>query len=495
MQWFTERRGTMATISVDVRRQIDTIDKNIYGGFIEHLGRCIYDGIYEPRSPLSDERGFRKDVMKAIRRLSPPNIRWPGGNFVSGYHWMDGIGPKEKRPKRMELAWHTVESNQFGTDGFIEYCRAVNTEPHICINMGSGTMDEARDWVEYCNGREDTYHANLRRKNGHPEPYNVKYWGLGNEISGGWQIGCKQAEEYARAALEFAKVMKWTDPSIKLIACGSCQQIPAEMEWNRIVVEKLIDIADYLSIHMYVNNREDKYYEYMGTSEHIEKYIRAVRGIIDGAVYHSRRNKKMMISFDEWNATYSFGRDHPLHERYTLEDALVVAMFLNSFIRHADVIKMANIAQLVNVIPPIYTSPDDMLLQTIFYPLELFACENGAISLDALCESEKFESQRYGKVQYLDVSASYDPQKKRISVNVINKHLTDNIPVIIENGHADLADTGALFLITGEDIKTVNNFDAKENVKTQKRDITIPANTFTIELPPHSVSMIQLTLR
>ncbi len=246
----------MSTIAVDIRRRIDGINKNIYGGFIEHLGRCIYGGIYEPGSPLSDEKGFRKDVIEAIKRLNVTNLRWPGGNFVSGYHWMDGIGPKEKRPKKMELAWHTVETNQFGTDEYIEFCRTINTEPHICINMGSGTMDEARDWVEYCNGKEDTYFANLRRQNGHPEPYDVKYWGLGNEISGHWQIGAKSAEEYATMALEFAKVMKWTDGSIQLIACGSCQQIPAEMEWNRIVVQKLIDIADYLSIHMYVSNYE-----------------------------------------------------------------------------------------------------------------------------------------------------------------------------------------------------------------------------------------------
>ena len=271
----------MATITIDIRRRIDTIDPNIYGNFIEHLGRCIYGGIYEPTSTLSDERGFRMDVMRAVQQLKVPVLRWPGGNFVSGYHWMDGIGPKEKRERKMELAWHTVETNQFGTDEFIEYCRAVNTEPFICVNMGNGTMDEAQNWVEYCNGTEDTYYANLRRQNGYDEPHNVKYWGLGNEVSGHWQIGHKEPEEYANAALEFAKVMKWMDKNIELIACGSCMQNTGDMNFNRIVVEKLTDIADYLSIHMYVNNREDNYYEYMGTSEHIEKYIRTVRGIIE----------------------------------------------------------------------------------------------------------------------------------------------------------------------------------------------------------------------
>ncbi len=485
----------MSKILVDIRRQIDDIDRNIYGGFLEHLGRCIYGGVYESGSPLSDERGFRKDVMEAIKRLKVPNIRYPGGNFVSGYHWIDGVGPKEKRPKKMELAWHTIESNQFGTDEFMEYCKAVDSEPFMCVNMGSGTMDEARDWLEYCNGNEDTYFANMRRQNGHAEPYNVKYWGLGNEVSGGWQIGAKDANDYATKALEFAKVMKWTDRNIELMACGSCQQIPAEMEWNRIVVEKLADIAKYLSIHMYVSNHDNNYYEYMGTSEHIEKYIRAVRGIIDGAVYHSHHGRKMKIAFDEWNATYSPGRDSSLHERYTLEDALVVAMFLNSFIRHADVVKMANIAQLVNIIPPIYTNPEGMFLQTIYYPYELYSTQNGAIALDAHCESKKFETRRYGNVPYLDVSATFDPTLRRISINIINRHETDIIPVTIENGYSELLDKGKMFVINGDHVQAINDFADKDRVKTEVQDISVPDNTFVIELPPHSVSMVQVIVK
>ncbi len=483
----------MAIVSVDVRRQIDTINPNIYGNFIEHLGRCIYGGIYDEGSPLADERGFRRDVLEAIKSLKVPNVRWPGGNFVSGYHWMDGIGPKEKRPRKMELAWHTVESNRFGTDEFIEFCREVRTEPFICVNMGNGTMDEAQNWVEYCNGTQDTYYANLRRQNGYDAPYNVKYWGLGNEVSGHWQIGHKEPEEYAALALEFAKVIKWADKSIQLIACGSCQQNAYDMTWNRIVVEKLTDIADYLSIHMYVDNRADKYYEYMGTSEHIEKYIRAVRGIIDGAVYHTRGGEKLEIAFDEWNATYSFDHNHPLHERYTLEDALVVGMFLNAFLRHADVIKLANMAQLVNIIPPIFTSPDGLFLQAIFYPLQLHTCENGTIALDAYSDSDCFETERYGKVPYLDVSASYHPDLGRMSINLINRHRTDALPVEIENQHGVLKESGLVFEISGEDPKVINDF-GKENVKFTKREIVVSSNPFTVTLPPHSISMVQVYL-
>jgi len=483
----------MALITIDVRRRIDEISPLIYGSFIEHLGRCIYGGVYDPDSPLADEMGFRRDVIEAAKRLKVTILRWPGGNFASGYHWMDGIGPKEERPKRMNLAWKTVETNQFGTDEFIQFCRLIGAEPYICVNMGSGTMDEAQAWVEYCNVAGDTYYASLRKKYGHEEPYNVKFWGLGNEISGNWQIGHKEAEEYAEMALEFAKVMKWTDPSIKLVACGSCMQNAYDMNWNRVVVEKLTGICDYIAIHMYVNNREDNYYEYMATSERIERYIQAVRGIIDWGVYH-HNGKKMKIAFDEWNATFSFPHGHPKHERYTLEDALVVAMFLNAFIRNADYVKIANMAQLVNVIPAIVTKPDDMFLQTIFFPMELYANENGRIALDVYWECESFESKEFGEVPYLDVSASYDPDSGHITLNVVNRHLTDPIPVKIENQYGRLISAGMAFEITGEDVKVTNDFDEKDNVRTVKKPVAIPGNEFVYEFPPHSITTLKLAL-
>ncbi|MGI9123036.1 MAG: alpha-N-arabinofuranosidase, partial [Rubrobacter sp.] len=210
----------MARIKIDPDRRIGELDRRVFGGFIEHLGRCIYGGVFDEGSSLSDDRGYRRDVLEAARGLRIPILRWPGGNFVSGYHWTDGIGPREERPRKTELAWFSEESNRFGTDEFIEYCRLMGAEPYICVNMGTGTMDEAQAWVEYCNGTGDTYWANLRRRNGHEEPYNVKYWGLGNEMYGEWQIGALSAEDYVRKAREFAKVMRWTDPSIELVGCG-----------------------------------------------------------------------------------------------------------------------------------------------------------------------------------------------------------------------------------------------------------------------------------
>lgn len=485
----------MATISVDTRRTIARIDPLIYGNFIEHLGRCIYGGVYDPGSPLADERGFRKDVIEHARRLRVTNVRWPGGNFVSGYHWMDGVGPKEKRPKRMELAWHTVEPNQFGTDEFIEWCCAIPTEPFICVNMGSGTMDEAQAWVEYCNGKEDTYYANLRRENGHLEPYNVKLWGLGNEISGNWQIGHKSAERYAADALEFAKVMKWTDPSIKLIACGSCMQTAADMTWNRIVIETLADICDYLSIHMYVNNDEDNYANYMGTTAHIERYIGAVRGLIAGATYHKEGARRMKISFDEYNAWPGGEKLEPHLPVYTLEDALVVAMFLNSFIRNADIVTLANMAQLVNVLPPIIARPDGLLLQSIFFPLELIANYNGTVALDAWVECETFESERHGKVAYLDVSASHDPRKGLLTLNVINRDKDNIAPVRVEVGPGSYADRALLWHVTGDGPKAQNTFEEPRNVGVVQLTREAGGQEVTIDLPPCSVTVMRVPVK
>jgi len=485
----------MSIVAVDIRRRIGPINPHIYGNFIEHLGRCIYGGIYEPGSPLADARGFRRDVLEAVKRLRVPILRWPGGNFVSGYHWTDGIGPKETRPRRMELAWHTVETNQFGTDEFIAYCREVGTEPYICVNMGSGTMDEAAAWVEYCNGTQDTYWANKRRENGNPKPFAVKYWGLGNEVSGTWQIGHKDADTYVAEAIEFAKVMKWTDPSVKLIACGSCMTTTADMEWNRKVIEGLKPHAEYLGIHMYVSNRRHTYEQYMGTTHHIERYIRAVRGLIDAATYAAPdtfpEERRMSIAFDEWNATYSPDAQVP-HERYTLEDALVVAMFLNAFLRHADAITMANMAQLVNVIPPIFTSPDDMFFQTIFYPLELYTLHNGTHALDAYVECPTVPAGEYGKVPVLDVSSSYSPETGMASVNLINRHRTEAVPLALECQHGRFNGEGTLYEITGEDVRVYNDFARKDAVTTTTRPVRGEGKVMNVALSPHSVTMVRV---
>jgi alpha-N-arabinofuranosidase len=239
---------------VNLNYPIGDLSPLVFSHFIEHMHRCMYGGVYEENSPLSDSRGIRQDVFRAAQKLRMGNLRWPGGNFVSGYHWEDGIGPKESRPARMELAWHGIETNQFGTDEFIQYCRELGTEPYICVNLGTGSLDEARNWVEYCNGTSNTYYANLRRKNGHPEPYGVKYWGLGNEMYGPWQQSTRSAQEYADYAREAGKLMKWVDPTIQLVGCGR----DGISEWDWTVLQTLAPIIDYYSIHIYTGS--DDYY-------------------------------------------------------------------------------------------------------------------------------------------------------------------------------------------------------------------------------------------
>jgi alpha-N-arabinofuranosidase len=255
-----------ATLKIDLERRLGTIDPNIYGNFIEHLGRCIYTGIYDEGSPLADADGNRKDVLEAARRLHVTQLRWPGGNFGSGYHWQDGIGSRDARPARYDLAWFERESNRFGTDEFISTCRKLGAAPYICVNVGTGNLDEASSWVEYCNRQGGTYFSDLRKKNGHPEPYGVKYWGIGNEIYGDWQIGHENVADSAKMGLQFAKVMKWQDPSIKLVACGT-----GDPSWDRPVLESLVNHVDYISAHHYsVTDELKDYYEILGSVAQME---------------------------------------------------------------------------------------------------------------------------------------------------------------------------------------------------------------------------------
>src|SRR5437867_1955338 len=371
-----------ARVKIDTERVIGEIDPKIYGNFIEHLGRCIDGGVFEEKSPLSDASGFRRDVLDAAKKLNVTQLRWPGGNFSSNYHWMDGIGPRDKRPPRLEMAWGTIESNRFGTHEYLDYTEKLGTEPYICVNLGTGTWVEAQQWVEYVNGSQDTEMTRLRKANGRPNPWKVTYWGLGNEMDGPWQMGHRTADDYGKFALEAAKLMKLTDPTIKLIAAGSSNFANGIdwVGWNRTVLEYLRPQIDYLAIHMYVGNRDNDYPEFLTSSVDLSERIKTTEATINASMAMSGlpRDKKIHIAWDEWNVWYRArgaqqrGRNI-LEERYNLEDALVVSTFLNSFINNAHIVKIANMAQLVNVIAPIFTNDQGMFLQTIYHTLQLFA--------------------------------------------------------------------------------------------------------------------------
>src|SRR5688572_28602268 len=430
-----------ARIKIDIERTIGEVNKHIYGNFVEHLGRCVYGGIFDTVSSLSDKKGFRTDVMGAVKELRPSIIRYPGGNFVSNYNWLDGVGAKHERIPRLELAWYTLETNQFGTNEFIEYAKAIGAEPYFCVNMGTGTIEEARRWVEYCNVKEGPYYAGLRAKHGYPEPHNIKYWSLGNEMDGPWQMGHLNAEDYCKKAREAAKLMVRTSPDIKLIAAGSSnyRENADPDHWNQTILHELRDVIDYIALHIYVGNPDSNYYNFISTPLVLEQRTKIVKGMIDREMQRAIRPNKdpIYIAWDEYNVWYRARRGaaargkNALEEKYNLEDALVVAGFLNAFIRNADVVKMANMAQLVNVIAPIFTNETGMFKQTIFYPLQLFANNVYGTSLNVFVDSKTYDTQKFflglGEtttqqtgVPYLDVSATY--KDGEIILCVVNRH-------------------------------------------------------------------------
>jgi alpha-N-arabinofuranosidase len=493
----------MARITVDLDRQLGRVDRRIFGGFIEHLGRCIYGGVYDEGSPLADEQGFRKDVLDALRPLRMPLLRWPGGNFVSGYHWLDGVGPKDERPRKSELAWLAEESNRFGTDEFIEYCRVLGTEPYVCINMGTGTIDEAQAWVEYCNGTGNTHWANLRRKNGHEEPYNVRYWGLGNELYGGWQLGATSAEEYVKKGREFAKVMKLTDPSIELISCGQ----NGWNDWDRVVIEGLAQIVEYHSIHIYTGS--DDHYRNVFSVHQAERAIRICSSFIEQARYTQRISRPIGIAYDEWNVWYrtrsAADRQGGIEEQYNLSDALAVATYLNIFIRECRRVPIANLAQMVNAIAPIFTNPEGLFLQTIYHPLRLYAEHCQAIALDptVICDTYTLASddevrQRghriadLGPFKLLDVSATRDETGKTLTFGIVNRHEDEAISTRLELPSGIVS--AVAYEVNGDDPAVRNTFERPDAVFVRERSLAPTGSTLDLRLPAHSVTVVKIAL-
>lgn len=478
----------MNAIHIDPARRVDAIHPHVFGGFAEHLGRCINGGIYDPDHPLADARGLRSDVREALMELRMPIMRYPGGNFVSGYRWRDGVGPREARPARHDLAWAALEPNTFGTNEFVDFCRDIGTEPYLVVNCGDGDMREAHDWVEYCNGRDDTALANLRRAHGWDRPHDVKYWGLGNEVDGEWQIGAKQPQEYARVCKEFGKVMKWADPSIKLLASATCHWRSDFVERAQLIVEEASSLIDYMSIHWYVGNslargqRDDDFNAYMAISELIEARLSGYAGLMRGLCL-AHGLEPIPLAVDEWNVWYRAFRDQGLEEHYNLEDALVVALQMNAFIRHADTVKMANLAQIVNVIAPILTSPTGLVRQSIFYPFRLYSQWARGDALDLHWEGETFDGGDHQGVRVLDVAGSL--QGSRLALFVVNRSL-ESSTVELKLSAGELSDL-TCHVVNGPDIKTVNS-EAEPELVTVRTATT--ASATHLELEPHSVTVV-----
>ena len=485
-----------ARIKIDTDRQIGEVDPHLFGNFSEHLGRMIYGGIYEEGSPLADASGYRKDVMETVRNLGVSILRWPGGNFSSGYNWIDGIGPKDQRPVRLDLAWNDLESNRFGTDEFLRYCELIGTDPYICINAGLGTIDDARHWVEYCNESHHTYWADQRRKNGHEQPYKVKYWALGNEIDGPWQMGHKDADEYAKFALEAAKAMRQVDRDIKLVASGSSNYGADWIAWNRTVLQTLRNQADYIALHTYINNRDNDLERFLAWSQTIDYYIDVTEGLIR-QVRTGPNPRPIYIAYDEWNVWYRTGNREKLEEIYNFEDALAMGMFFNSFFRHANMVKMANLAQMVNVIAPIMTNKQGLFLQPIYFPIVEYGKQRGNASLDVFVSAPTYQLQNRPPLRYLDVSASYNAKDRALYVNVLNRSKDKDISTRIENQEGQIQSQVAVWEMNNTDLKATNSFADDHKVRPVTRTFTaaLQNNSFSYTFPAHSLTILKLQVK
>ena len=495
-------------IFIDSRRTVSPLDRNMFGSFLEHLGRAIYEGIYDPGNKLSDSSGFRTDMLNEIKQLRVPIIRYPGGNFVSGYNWLDGVGPKKDRPVVLDKAWNTLESNQFGTNEFMNWCKLVGTEPLMGLNLGTGTPEQAAALVEYCNVQKGTEWSDLRRKHGYAESYKVKHWCLGNEMDGPWQIGHMTATEYGLKAQDAARQMRAVDPSVELIACGSSGPfMPTYLEWDREVLEQCYEYVDGLSLHRYFGNTPE---ETGGSSEKfvalnltMDRQIAESLAVCDLVRGHKRSPKKLWLSFDEWNVWYrqrsGAATDgnrqeapHLLEEIYNLEDALLVGGLIITLLRNADRVKIACLAQLINVIAPIMTNANGMFRQTIYYPYAWALQYASGNVLNLVVQSPTYEVSHMEPVPYVDAAATVNPQNGQTSLFVLNRDLSKprTIEIVWEDAPATRLVTSQV--LTGDDLKAVNSFDAPTKVHPQQFERPTTANGRTkFEVPARSYTVLQ----
>jgi len=491
------------SIQLDVNFQIGNVDPRIFGGFIEHMGRCIYGGIYEPESEFADKDGYRKDVLEPLAQLNIPVVRYPGGNFASGYNWMDGIGDVKKRPVIRDFAWQSIEPNTFGTDEFIKLCNKMSWDPMITVNLGTGSPEMARNWVEYTNVVEGTKFSNLRCHNGNKEPFGVKLWCLGNEMDGDWQIGHVPAKNYAIKAQQAAKMMKDVDSSIETILCGSSNsEISTYPQWDYDVLDYVGDLADYISLHKYVGNHNGNISDFLAVTNSIDEQINIIDSVCKTIQAKHRSNKRVYLCFDEWNVWYKEGdlngrgqfAPHLIEEIYTIEDALVVAGFLNSFIRHADVVKIANIAQLVNVIAPIITKKNKILIQSIYFPFKIIANNGKGVSLRLEINGPGYHSESHGYVSYIDASAILNENK--LNLFLICRNISEVSKVEVETGAKVIKNVIKCEIVNADKPGEKNSFANPDIIQSKvHKSVEIDDGKIVITVPPLSFIHLQLEIK
>ncbi len=494
--------GEKANITFDRAFRVGEIDRRLFGSFIEHLGRAVYGGIYEPGHPQADENGFRRDVLALVQDLQIPVIRYPGGNFVSGYRWEDGVGPVSQRPKKLDLAWRSLETNEVGVNEFARWCKAAGSDMMMAVNLGTRGMQDACNLLEYCNLACGSYYSDLRAQHGVKNPYGVKVWCLGNEMDGPWQIGHKTAQEYGRLACETARAMRLVDPDIELVTCGSSfPEMPTFPDWEAETLLHTYDDVDYISLHQYYGNRNGDSADYLAQALGMDHFISTVAAVCDYVKAKKRAKKTMYLTFDEWNVWFHNDdadkesmKNHPwqvaprlLEDNYTFEDSLVVGSLLITLLRHCDRVKMACLAQLVNVIAPIMTEPGGKAWrQTIYYPF-LHASQYGTGTvLKPVSQCGKYDSKNFSDVPYVESVAVWNEAAEEVTVFAVNRHLGEGVETSVNLRDFTNIRLTQHTVLQHDNLKAVNSAGGEAVAPTAGGGGTLEAGVFRCNMQPAS---------
>jgi len=497
-----------AEITVDRDSVISDIDERIYGSFIEHFGRAVYGGIYDPGHPSADDLGFRQDVLQFVSELNIPIIRYPGGNFVSGYRWEDGVGDPEDRPVRLDLAWSALETNEIGLNEFMEWLKKAGSDLMLAVNLGTRGAQEAQDLVEYCNFPSGTRLSDLRASHGYPKPHGIKLWCLGNEMDGPWQICAKTAEEYGRLACETAKMMKWMDPDIELVVCGSSGKgMPTYGAWEETVLRHTYEHVDYVSLHTYYGNLDDDTPSFLASTLEMDAFIKEVAGICEKVRQEKGLDKKVYLSFDEWNVWYHYSqtakqppkwiKGRPIQEEnYNFEDALVVGDMLITLLNNADVVKIACLAQLVNTIAPIITEENGPAwCHTIYYPFLYTSRYGRGKALRPRVTSPVYACAKHNAVPAVSSACVYNADRGEVVYFLVNRSLTDAVPLTCALNGFQPKDVLQWIAMEGYDIKAENTAeDPDAVVPAEKNGAAIADNQIELTLSPKSWNIIRVKI-
>ena len=499
---------TTATIAIDRTAVVAPINRRIFGSFVEHLGRCVYDGIYEPGHPTANEDGFRLDVIDLVKELGSTTIRYPGGNFVSGYRWEDGVGPRDQRPVRRDLAWHALESNQVGTDEFARWCKLTGSELMMAVNLGTRGIEAALDLLEYTNHPSGTALSDQRIANGGVEPYDIRMWCLGNEMDGPWQTGYMTADDYGKIAARTAQAMKAADKSLELVACGSSgSSMPTFGDWERTVLEHSYEHVDYVSCHAYYQERKGDLDSYLASSLNMEYFIATVVATADHVKHKLRSDKTIKLSFDEWNIWYLDEHQasdevneewtfapRQLEDVYSVADAVVLGNLLITLLKNHDRVASASLAQLVNVIAPIMTEPGgDAWRQTTFFPFSVTSRLARGEVLRPRIDVGTYETKVYGDAPLVDAVATTDGETGTSAVFLVNRSQTESIEVSIDVSGLDASRIDEAVTLHDDNVYAKNTIDEQHRVGLKELPgAALDGGVLTVTLPPVSWSALAL---